>query len=200
MINVMETATTIGIQPKPPKKEYTYQDFLDLPDDGRRYEIIEGDLFASNAPNIDHQFTVMKIAFQLKRFVSEHELGYVLTAPFEIHLAEKTRPVQPDVFFIKKENWPPSRVQFFAGAPDLVVEVLSPSTQRTDQVVKFDLYEKVGVAEYWIVNPKTRSVELFILSAGEYALVNEYVADEVIESQLLAGLTIVTSSLFNPIH
>jgi Uma2 family endonuclease len=181
----------------PDQGEWTYQDYLRLPNDGRRYEIIEGVLYVTNAPDIDHQFTMMEIAFHIKRFAAEHNLGYVLTAPFEVHLSETTRPVQPDVIFIKAERWPAPGAKFFAGPPDLVVEVLSPSTGRTDQVVKFTAYEKAGVMEYWIANPKTRSVQVFTLSGQEYALVNEYVGEEVIESTVLTGLPITTHTLFN---
>jgi Uma2 family endonuclease len=180
----------------PEQGDWTYEDYLKLPDDGRRYEIIEGVLYVTNAPNLDHQFTVMEIAFQLKRFVSASKLGYVLTAPFEIHLSKRTRPVQPDVMFIRTERWPQPGTKFFDGAPDLIVEVLSGSTSRTDQFIKFNAYEQAGVSEYWIANPKTRSVQLFTLSGQEYALVGEFVGEEMIQSQLLPGLQMVTRTLF----
>ncbi|NJN96943.1 MAG: Uma2 family endonuclease [Anaerolineales bacterium] len=185
-------------RPQPAPGEWAYEDYLNLPDDGRRYEIIEGVLYVTNAPDIDHQFTVMEIAFHLKSFVTVHRLGYVLTAPFEVHLSERTRPVQPDVLFIKAEKWPGSGAKFFEGIPDLIVEVLSPITARTDHSIKFSAYEQSGVPEYWIANPKTRSVEVFTLSGGEYALVNEFIGEEIIESVVLAGLSITTSTLFTP--
>ncbi len=177
--------------------EYTYQDYLDLPDDGQRYEIIEGVLYMSNAPNIDHQFAVSEIHGELRQFVKAHKLGYVLTAPFEVHLAEKTRPVQPDVLFIKTERWPGAGAKFFEGAPDLVVEVLSPSTAHVDKHIKFDAYEKAGIPEYWLVNPKTCSVEVWTLARGEYAILGEFVGEELISSAILPGLAIKTHSLFN---
>jgi Uma2 family endonuclease len=185
----------------PAPGEWTYQDYLALPDDGRRYEIIEGSLYVTNAPNIDHQFTVMEIAFQLKQFVNENEseAGYVITAPFEVHLSQETRPVQPDVLFIKSERWPGAGAAYFAGAPDLVVEVLSPSTSRTDQVIKFTAYEQAGVPEYWIANPKTQSVQVFTLSGREYALVDQFVGEDVIASQILPDLAIQADSLFQDI-
>lgn len=194
----MLEASVRPAQSQPNQGEWTYEDYLNLPDDGRRYEIIEGVLYVTNAPDIDHQFTVMEIAFHLKSFVTAHKPGYVLTAPFEVHLSERTRPVQPDVLFIKAENWPGPGAKFFEGVPDLVVEVLSPSTTRTDQSIKFSAYEQAGVPEYWIANPKTRSVEVFTLSGGEYALVNEFVGEEVIESPAPAGPAITTHTLFYP--
>jgi Uma2 family endonuclease len=177
--------------------EWTYKDYLNLPDDGRRYEIIEGVLYVSNAPNIDHQFAAFEIAFQIKLFVKEHQLGYVLTAPFEVHLSEKTKPVQPDVLFIKAERWPAPGAKYFEGPPDLIVEVLSPSTRRVDQFIKFRAYEKAKVPEYWIANPKTRSVQVFTLENREYSVLDEFVEDELIESKILTGLKITTRSLFN---
>jgi Uma2 family endonuclease len=153
----MAEATLVPTQVQPVQGEWTYEDYLALPDDGRRYEIIEGVLYVTHAPDIGHQFTVVEIVRQMSNFVLEHKLGRVLTAPFEIHLSETTRPVQPDVFFIKAENWPTAGAKFFEGAPDLIVEVLSPSSIRTDQYIKFSAYEQAGVSEYWLANPKTRS-------------------------------------------
>jgi len=179
------------------KKKWTYEDYLNLPNDGRRYEIIEGVLYVSNAPDIDHQFTVVKLVSQMDVFVTQNQLGYVLTAPFEVHLSEKTRPVQPDVLFIKAERWPAPGAKYFNGAPDLIVEVLSPSTRRVDQSIKFRAYEKAEVAEYWIIDPKTRLVQLYRIDNQEYVLIGEFMGDEIIESKVLPGLKIMTDSLFN---
>lgn len=190
-----ETQTIIP--PKQPiQGEWTYDDYLALPEDGTRYEIIEGVLYVVNAPNIDHQFAVSELHRQMANFVIDRNLGYVLSAPFEVHLSETTRPVQPDVLFIKTENWPGSGAKFFEGPPDLVVEVVSPSSIRTDQHIKFSVYEQAGIPEYWIANPITRAVEVFTLSGGEYALKGLSVDDQVIESDVLSGLQIVTSQLF----
>ena len=178
--------------------EWTYDDYLALPDDGNRYEIIAGVLYMVNAPNLDHQFVVFELSRQLGNFVLEHKLGYVLIAPFEVHLSEATRPVQPDILFIKNENWPGSGAKFFDGPPDLVVEVISPSSIRMDQVVKFSAYEQASIPEYWLLNPVTRSVEVFTLSGSEYALQGLYIEDQIIESLALKGLQIVNSSLFAP--
>jgi Uma2 family endonuclease len=195
----MAQATLETLEPKtePPQGEWNYQDYLNLPDDGRRYEIIERVLYVTNAPDIDHQFTVMEIAFQIKHFVIEHKLGYILIAPFEVHLSETSRPVQPDMLFIKAERWPQPGAKYFEVAPDLVVEVLSPATSRVDRHIKFSAYEQAGVLEYWLANPKTRSVEIFTLSEGEYLQFGEFTGDEIIRSAVFEGLAITTSTLFN---
>ncbi|EDN66072.1 protein containing DUF820 [Beggiatoa sp. PS] len=179
------------------KEEWTYADYLNLPDDGRRYEIIERVLYVSNAPSLDHQFTVVKLVSQMDVFVTQNKLGYVLTAPYEVHLSEKSKPVQPDVLFIKTEKWPTPEAKFFEGPPDLIVEVLSPSTRRVDQFIKFRAYEKAQVPEYWIANPKTRSIQVFTLENQEYVLLGEFIEDETIESKILTELKIKTNSLFN---
>ncbi|MFQ5578579.1 MAG: Uma2 family endonuclease [Anaerolineae bacterium] len=185
--------------PWPEQGHWTYDDYLRLPDDGRRYEIIEGVLYMVNAPGFEHQFAVAEIFGELRNFVKKNRLGVVLTAPFEVHLSENTRPVQPDVLFIRAENHPAPGAPFFEGAPDLVVEVLSPATARTDRFIKFNAYEEAGIPEYWIVNPKTRSVEVFTLTeGGEYALKGEHTAGEAVESDALAGLAIPAASLFAP--
>ncbi|MBE7467942.1 MAG: Uma2 family endonuclease [Anaerolineales bacterium] len=181
---------------QPAQGEWTYEDYLALPDDGRRYEIIEGVLYVTNAPDIDHQFAVSELLGEMRAFVKQNKLGYVLAAPFEVHLNERSRPVQPDVFFIQADKWPGSGAKFFEGSPSLVIEVLSPASIRTDRYVKFNAYEQAGVAEYWVVNPRLRTVEVYTLSGGEFGLLGEFTGDEVIQSQVLAGLAIVTRTLF----
>ncbi len=180
----------------PLRGQWRYDDYLRLPDDGKRYEIIEGVLYVANAPSIEHQYSVSEVLFNLKLFVREHRLGQVLTAPIEVHLAEDTKPVQPDILFIKTEQMPPLGTQVFEGAPDLIVEVISPSSIRLDRHIKFDVYERYGVAEYWMVDPKARSVEVYTLARGEYALFGQYTGDEIVMSKLLDGLQIKASGLF----
>ncbi len=182
---------------QPAQGQWSYDDYLNLPDDGQRYEIIEGVLHISNAPSFYHQFTIIKLVFQFEQFVAKNNLGIVLTAPFEVHLSETTRPVQPDILFFKADKWPGGDIKFFEGAPDLIVEVISPGSVRRDRIIKFGVYEKTGVSEYWVADPKTRSVEVYTLSGGEYALLGQFIEDETIKSAVLEGLTLVTSSLFS---
>ncbi len=186
----------IQVKNRPVQGQWTYEDYLRLPDDGRRYEIIEGVLYVANAPDFAHQHTVLQISRQMANFVVEHRLGHVLVAPFEVHLSETTRPVQPDIIFIKTENLPTTNIQFFEGVPDVVIEVLSPSSIRKDRSIKFTAYEQAGVSEYWIVNPHFHTVEVYTLSGGEYALLGEFMEDDVITSVVLEGLEIVNSTLY----
>lgn len=177
-------------------KKWTYDDYLKLPEDGKRYEIIEGELFVTNAPSYRHQFAVGELFAILRQYVKENQLGQVVIAPFEVHLSETTRPVQPDIFFVNAKRWPQGEVPFFEGAPDLIVEVLSPGSIRADRSIKFSAYEQAGVSEYWIVNPHLEAVEVYKLAEGEYTLLGEFAGDEEIHSEVLKGLKIVNNQIF----
>lgn len=192
----MAEVTIEQSQNVPVQGQWTYADYLALPDDGRRYEIIEGVLYVANAPNSDHQTVVTAFGAELRNFVKERNLGRVLVAPFEVHLSARSKPVQPDVLFVRAERWPEERVAYFEGAPDLIIEVISPSSLRLDRVVKFTAYEAAGVSEYWIANPRTRTIEVHTLSHGEYALLGEYTNGETVQSAVLEGIAIVASTIF----
>ncbi len=187
----------VEASPWPAQGEWTYDDYLRLPDDGNRYEIIEGVLYMVNAPGFDHQYVVSEIHLQMGTFVKSNRLGVVLTAPFEVHLSETSRPVQPDVLFIAAERRPEPGAPFFAGAPDLIVEVISPNTVRTDRLVRFAAYERAKVREYWIVDPGTRSVEVYVLGDdGLYALFGQFRAEESARSAILEGFSVAVGGLF----
>jgi Uma2 family endonuclease len=180
----------------PAQGEWHYEHLRKLPDDGRRYEIIQGTLYMVSAPSYPHQVTVGEIYFHLQRFVGEHELGVVASAPCALRLSDRAQLVQPDVIFVRAAQ-PVADQQEFVGTPALVVEVLAPNAERRDRVLKFDVYEAAGVAEYWLADLKTCSVEVYTLSHGEYALFGKFFGDEHIRSKVLPGLTIRTKLLFN---
>jgi Uma2 family endonuclease len=183
--------------PWPKQGFWTWDDYLRLPDDGQRYEIIHGVLYVSPAPRYGHQFTCTRLAYFLTHYVLERDLGAVLAAPLDVLLPGVANPVQPDIVFLKNENLPHPDVQCFKGVPDLVVEVLSPATSRIDQHVKFGAYEKAGVREYWLVEPKLRTVLVYLLDAShEYRELGRFGAGESIRSQVLAGLEVKVSDLF----
>lgn len=192
---------SIGLEGQWPRQgEWTYEDYRRLPDDGRRYEIIEGVLYVVNTPSYDHQFTVTKLDRIIGGYVDEHQLGIVLVAPFEIHLPGIAKPVQPDVFFIAAEKQPQPGASFFEGAPDIIIEVLSPGTARVDRVVKFDAYERAGVQEYWLADPRTRFLEVYTLASetNEYTLLGQFSPEEELHSEIWPDLHITVETLFVP--
>ena len=180
----------------PAQGNWTYEDFLRLPEDGIRYEIVDGVLYMTNAPDPEHQFVVGEIFAEIRRFARARSLGRVYTAPIEVHLPGIARPVQPDVLFIVAERSQIVGEKFVEGAPDLIVEVTSPSTARADRKVKLDAYERAGVREYWIANPRTRFIEVYGLVRGEYVLRGEYGPGEGVASEVLAGLDLRTDAVF----
>lgn len=181
----------------PSQGEWTYEDYKKLPDDGRRYEIIDGVLYASAAPTFDHRYTVMRLSIFLSDFVSQHQLGVIMKAPFEVHLPGIARPVQPDVFFITTTHLPSLGATSFTGTPELIAEVLSLSTARTDRVVKFSAYERAGVCEYWLVDPCARSVEVYSRSEeGICGMDGQYITGETIMSTVLNGLALSVDEIF----
>jgi Uma2 family endonuclease len=189
--------STDTASPWPEQGQWTYADYLRLPDDGKRYEIIAGVLYMVNAPGFDHQYAVSEIHLQMGSFVKSGQLGIVLTAPFEIHLSETTRPVQPDVLFIAAAHKPQAGARFFAGIPDLVVEVLSAGSVRLDRVVKFATYERAGVPEYWIVDLGTHTVEVYALDEqGFYTQLGQFHVGEKTRSIVLKDVALPVADLF----
>lgn len=194
---IPRTATEKAAQ-WPMQGKWTYDDYLRLPDDGRRYEIIEGVLYVANAPSYEHQYTVTKIVSKLEQFVDLSQAGVVLTAPFQVHLPGIAQPVQPDVLFITGERRPEAGTQIFIGASDLIVEVLSPSSLRLDQHIKFGAYEQARVKEYWIADPKTRSVIVYTLpfDSREYVVVGQFASGEMIQSPLFPNFQLAVDAVF----
>ncbi|HID54548.1 MAG TPA: Uma2 family endonuclease [Anaerolineae bacterium] len=198
MTNVLPP--TDKAHPWPKQGDWTYEDYLRLPDDGRRYEIIQGVLYVANAPSYDHQFIVATLSRLMGNFAADKQMGVIITAPFEVHLPGIAKPVQPDILFIAKDRIPSPGTQIFEGAPDLIVEVLSPSSLRLDQHVKFGAYEQAGVREYWIVDPKTRAITVYSLpeNSPEYILLGQFTGNEAVQSRALEGLSFAASSVFAP--
>jgi len=181
----------------PPQGQWTYEDYLRLPEDGRRYEVIRGHLYVTAAPSFDHQFAVTQLGRRFGNFVSDHDLGVVLVAPFDIRLPrEIASPVQPDLVFFKTGNEPRSGDKSFEGVPDLVVEVLSPGTQHLDKRVKLAAYRDAGVAETWLVDPQLRTLLVYGLTDRIYVELDRSGVSGSVKSRLLAGLRVATDDIF----
>ena len=142
-----------------PKRKLTYQDYVNLPDDGHRYEPIHGELIMVAAPLTIHQIVVSNISFALQRFVKQTGAGIVLTAPIDV-VFDEHNTFQPDIIFIARERKSIITEKNIQGAPDLVVEVLSPSSFYYDWFDKKEVYQRSGVREYWLVDPLRRWAEV----------------------------------------
>ncbi|MFP3939024.1 MAG: Uma2 family endonuclease [Acidobacteriota bacterium] len=151
--------------PSPPIK-LTHEDYLNLPEDGKRHELIDGEHYATRAPFTRHQILLANLFRALDRWVDEGDLGRVLPAPVDVVLSE-VDVVQPDLLFLAREHLDRLTEANVRGAPDLVVEIVSESTRKTDEITKRHLYERYGVPEYWIVDPVLESVKVYRGAPGE---------------------------------
>ena len=170
----------------------TYEDYAAIPDDGRRHEIIDGEHYVNPAPNPYHQIILARVVFALFQHVESHQLGFVLFAPVDVLLAEH-EIVQPDAIFISNAHADLVGEKRIQGAPDLIVEVLSDSNRRYDVRIKFELYERAGVSEYWIVDPDEMGVRVFRRQAGRFEAVD---AGDTITTPLLPGFGLPLSAIF----
>jgi Uma2 family endonuclease len=179
---------------KPMVYGMTYDEYSLLPDDGKRYQVIEGELIVSPSPNFRHQNTVWRLGNLLRTFADTNGLGVVIGAPMDVILEPQTI-VQPDLLFIRHENIGIIG-DIIEGAPDLCIEVLSPSTGLHDRHTKKAVYARCGVREYWIVDPVRESVAVYDLDDGAYTLRAEASGDAVVSSLVLTGFAIPARTIF----
>ncbi len=155
-------------EPGAESRGMTYEEYAALPDDGHRYQLVEGELIVTPSPTLDHQEIAGEIYHRLRLHVDGAALGKVFVAPLDVVL-EKRTALQPDVLFVSNERREIlERGRVVHGAPDLCVEVLSPGTARLDRVRKLDLYARYGVPHMWIVDPAARRVEEYALAGDVY--------------------------------
>jgi len=141
--------------------EWTVEMVRDLPDDGNRYEVIDGELFVTPAPSVFHQRAVLELAYLVGPYVKTHRVGEALISPADVIVYGPRKFVQPDVFVVPLVNGLPMRAWTEVGRLLLAVEVLSPSTRHTDRGRKRTLYREKAVPEYWIVDTDERTVDLW---------------------------------------
>lgn len=177
-----------------PAGAWTFEDLASLPDDGRRYEIIEGELFEMSGPSFDHAAVMMNLVTMLAPMIVALR-GRCFFAPLDVFFAG-ANPVQPD-FLVMLPGWPGEiSKRGIEGAPDLVVEVLSPSNRHHDVVRKRALYARGGVREYWVVDPDARTLEILQLTGNRFQQANFASGEDVATSPLLGLLPSPTDALF----
>src|SRR5699024_1435411 len=150
---------SIDVMTRPPRT--MMEAFRSLPE-GTLVQLIENNIVMSPAPKFQHQEMVMKIISRLQPFIEKNQLGQLVVAPVDVYLGNENA-FQPDILFIRNERKSLIEEDGLHGAPDLVIEILSPSTARYDLEEKKDVYERFGVKEYWIVEPESQSVNGYAL-------------------------------------
>ena len=166
----------------------TYEDYCRAPDD-ERYELLNGELMMVPAPNTKHQKILLGLGSELRRFVEKHELGEVYVAPLDVVLSD-TDVVQPDVLFISRAREHRITDKNVQGAPDLVIEILSPSTAERDLEDKHELYGRHGVLEYWIIDPVAETVAVHRQRDGKLERTGRFGRGESLATALLEGLAL----------
>lgn len=148
------------------RRRWTYAEFARLPSDGsKRHEIIDGKLYVTPSPSSGHQRVVMRLLARLHPFVQEHGLGEVFPGPLDILFAEGDY-VEPDVLFVRSRNAGLISDRGVEGPPDLIIEVVSPSTSTRDRGIKLERYRHYGVPEYWVVDAEAGTVEVWRFADG----------------------------------
>ena len=146
----------------------TYDDLCRMPDDGQRYELIGGELYVAPAPMRPHQRLVSYLQIIAGNYALERRLGEMYVSPVDVRLSDHD-VVEPDLIFLRHDRLHLyNRRGDIQGAPDLVVEVISPSSEKTDPGAKMTLYARSGIPEYWLVNPATKQFQGFVLREGRY--------------------------------
>lgn len=147
----------------------TYEDYVLLPNDRNRYEILEGELSVTPAPSTKHQTASGNLFILLAQYIKERDLGKLFYAPIDLIL-ESTSVLQPDLLFVSKARQRIITEKAIEGAPDLVIEILSPATGRTDRITKAQIYARHTVPAYWIVDPEQEVIEIYLLEVDGYRL------------------------------
>jgi Uma2 family endonuclease len=173
----------------------TWRDYESLPSDGRRYEIHEGELSVTAAPRLTHQEVSGHLFATLYAHVKAHTLGKVFHAPTAVILSDTTI-VEPDIVYVATDRLAQLSERGIEGAPTLLVEILSPTTAQIDRTTKMQLYARHGVPWYWLVDPDTRTVEVYGLTEGACTLAARIGADEPLRAEPLPDLVIAPASLW----
>jgi len=192
---MMDKNLTIEVAELFPRQgEWTEEAYFSLPDTNRIVELSDGRLIMAPMPTYRHQETVARLFEALRSFAKKRDCGWVVLAPYPVRLWEgKIR--EPDIIFVLKENkW--KLHEKYCDVPDLVVEVISPGTEKVDKEEKFKEYEKAGVKEYWICDPDKKEVFVYYLEEGKYKLFGHFKREDKLRSKLLKGLEIDLNEIF----
>ncbi len=179
-------------------KKITYAEFreMDFPeDDTNRYELLDGELVQRNIPSIQHQRIVRNVFRKLDQFVMEKTLGEVFFAPIALLVDDYNAP-QPDVFFISNKTEQVMDEYVVMRPPELVIEVLSPSTMLDDRHRKRKLYERFGVKEYWLIDPQNKAIEVLTISNGQSEIFSFAAEKGTVRSKVLEGFEVNLNEVF----
>ena len=177
-----------------PRVKFTYEDYLHAPED-QYYELLDGELVVVPAPGERHQSVSALLGWKLVQFASENRLGRVYHAPFDVVLSNMD-VVQPDLIFVSNARAHIITDANIRGAPDLVIEILSPSTVARDKTFKRALYAMHGVREYWMVDANAKTITVLLLGERGFDVVHTYREGEILTSPTLRGFALNLDEIF----
>ncbi len=192
-----DTVASVGSEGRASRAvKLTVSHYMNLPDsEEKRYELVDGELHMVPSPTPEHQDIAMNLALLLAGFVRANKLGKVSCAPLDVVLSEED-VFQPDLLYISNARLGIRTQKNIQGAPDLVVEILSPGTRDRDRNIKRSRYARFGVREYWLVDPDARSIEVLKATESGFDTVGVYPESTVAVSPLLEGLRIEVADIF----
>ena len=173
----------------------TYDQYCLLPEDRNQYELFDGELVMTPSPSARHQDIVLTLATKLAAHIGKYSLGKLYVSPLDTIFDEYT-VLQPDILFVSRERVAAIVKERIEGSPDLVVEVLSPSTFHKDIRRKMRVYSQFGVREYWIVDPEEQTMELYQRVGEKLELDRRFASQETFQSSLLPGFQLEVRSIF----
>ena len=177
--------------------KWTYSDLLLFPDDGKRHELIDGEHIVSPSPFTKHQRILVNLTRIIGTFLKQHPIGQIFVAPMDVVLSDFD-VVEPDLLFIASEHASIITEKHIMGVPDWVIEILSVSSRKTDEIIKRKLYEHYGVQEYWIVDPELEMVKTYRMIQKGYIRTTEIScpSNEILTTPLLSGMEIKPAEIF----
>jgi Uma2 family endonuclease len=180
-----------------PGVKLTYDDFVLFPDDGKRHELIDGEHYVTPSPNMKHQAVCGNLHGLIWHYLRQHPIGKVYVAPLDVVFSHFD-VVEPDLLYVSEARREVMTAKNIQGAPDLAVEVGSPSTRRRDEKLKHQLYERFNVTEYWVVDPDIDVVRVYRLYDGKYQRAQELSLDhaDVLTTPLLPNLQLPLVEIF----
>jgi Uma2 family endonuclease len=185
------------MSPQAHKVKFTYEDFLLFPEDGKRHELIDGERYVTPAPKTKHQKISVNLTAAIAIFLKHQKIGDVFAAPTDVVLSDLD-VVEPDLLFVSSARASIITEKNIQGAPDLVIEILSDGTRKTDEIIKRKLYERHGILEYWIVDPELETVKVYRMTDQGYTRAAELSleSNSTLTTPLLADLRIPLSEIF----
>jgi Uma2 family endonuclease len=176
----------------------TYDDFLLFPDDGKRHELIDGEHYVTPSPNTRHRRISGRLYLLVGSWLQDHPVGQLFYAPFDV-VFSRFDVVEPDLLYMSNERAAEILTdKHVAGVPELVIEIGSPGTRKRDETIKRRLYERGGVAEYWVIDPDLNVIRVYRRSGDSFQRPQELSAEagDVLTTPLLPGLTIDLRRVF----